>query len=91
MSPRRPLAFLLALFLALFAQLASAQYPNRAVKLPFPPSGATDVVGRLIAAKLGERLGQAVVVDNRPGAGRHVRSDAARWAEVIRAASVKAQ
>jgi len=77
MSPRRPLAFLLALFLALFAQLASAQYPNRAIKLvvPFPPSGATDVVGRLIAAKLGERLGQAVVVDNRPGAGGTIGSD----------------
>lgn len=77
MSPRRPLAFLLALSLALFAQLASAQYPNRAIKLvvPFPPSGATDVVGRLIAAKLGERLGQAVVVDNRPGAGGTIGSD----------------
>jgi tripartite-type tricarboxylate transporter receptor subunit TctC len=69
----------LALGLALlaFSALACAQYPNRAIKLvvPFPPAGATDVVGRLIAAKLGERLGQAVVVDNKPGAGGSIGSD----------------
>jgi tripartite-type tricarboxylate transporter receptor subunit TctC len=52
--------------------LATAQnYPARPVRLiiPFPPGGSNDVVGRLIAIKLGERLGKQVVVDNRSGAG----------------------
>ena len=68
---------LAALALAAFALTAHAQYPNRTVKLvvPFPPAGATDVVGRIVAQKLGERLGQSVVVENRPGAGGSIGSD----------------
>jgi tripartite-type tricarboxylate transporter receptor subunit TctC len=52
--------------------LAMAQdYPTRPVRMiiPFPPGGSNDVVGRLIAIKLGDRLGKQVVVDNRSGAG----------------------
>lgn len=55
----------------LFASLAAAQaYPAKPVRLviPFPPGGSNDVVGRVIAAQLTERLGQTVIVDNR-GAG----------------------
>jgi tripartite-type tricarboxylate transporter receptor subunit TctC len=65
--------------LLLFASSASAQYPTRPLKLivPFPPAGATDIVGRIVAAKLQERLGQAVVVENRPGAGGSLGSDLA--------------
>ena len=68
---------LLTLLLALPLHAALAQYPNRSVKLivPFPPAGATDIVGRIVAQKLGERLGQSVVVENKPGAGGAIGSD----------------
>jgi tripartite-type tricarboxylate transporter receptor subunit TctC len=66
------LAFLIAVPLH-----ALAQYPQRAIKLmvPFPPAGATDVVSRILAQKLTERLGQSMVVENRPGAGGTIGSD----------------
>jgi tripartite-type tricarboxylate transporter receptor subunit TctC len=51
---------------------ASAQdYPNRTVRIvvPFPPGGAPDLVGRTLANRLSERLGQPFVVENRTGAG----------------------
>ena len=68
--------FVLALLLALPLQVL-AQYPQRAIKMmvPFPPAGATDVVGRIVAQKLSEQLGQSVVVENRPGAGGSIGSD----------------
>lgn len=47
------------------------QYPSKPIRLviPFPPAGATDVLGRALGQKLSESLGQAVVIENRPGAG----------------------
>jgi tripartite-type tricarboxylate transporter receptor subunit TctC len=69
------------LFLALlcFAATAAAQdYPKGVVKLvvPFPPGGPTDIVGRLMAQKLGEVWAGSVIVENRPGAGTSIGTDA---------------
>lgn len=49
-------------------------YPVKPVRLilPFPPGGGTDILGRILAQKLGEELGQQIVAENRPGAGGNV-------------------
>ena len=65
---------------ALSAAAAAQDYPNRPVRLvvPFPPGGINDIVGRVIAQHLGERLGKQVIVDNRGGAGGVVGSEIRR-------------
>jgi tripartite-type tricarboxylate transporter receptor subunit TctC len=71
----------LALLLALTAP-AAAEYPDRPVRLiiPFPPGGSNDVVGRLVANQLSEKLGHKVYVDNRGGAGGVLGTEAAATA-----------
>ncbi|TMH99737.1 MAG: tripartite tricarboxylate transporter substrate binding protein [Betaproteobacteria bacterium] len=69
---------LLAFTLVLHMGIAAAQtYPTKPLKLvtPFPPGGSADVIARLAAERLGDGLGQPVVVDNRPGAGGMVGND----------------
>ncbi|MDP2242168.1 MAG: tripartite tricarboxylate transporter substrate binding protein [Burkholderiales bacterium] len=53
------------------ANVAAQQYPNKPIRMvvPFPPGGGNDAIGRLVAQKMSEGLGQQIVVDNRPGAG----------------------
>jgi tripartite-type tricarboxylate transporter receptor subunit TctC len=69
-----------ALLLALFTGIAFGQsWPAKPLRLivPFPPGGSNDIVGRMVAHQLGERLGQQVVVDNRGGAGGTIGTDLA--------------
>ena len=68
---------LLATLLA--AGAASAQYPARPIRLlvPNPPGGATDTIARVVAPRLGEALGQPVVVENRPGSNGNLSSELA--------------
>src|SRR6266540_6796591 len=69
----------LVLSLLLAAGTAAAQYPARPIRLlvPNPPGGATDTLARVLAPKLGEALGQPVIVDNRPGSNGIVATDMA--------------
>src|SRR6266478_1112168 len=74
-------AALLTLSLALCPALVFGQagYPNRPVKMivPFAPGGASDFVARIISPKLGEALGQQIVIENRPGASGNIGMEAA--------------
>jgi tripartite-type tricarboxylate transporter receptor subunit TctC len=80
--PRRKFLHLAAGAAALPAvsRIAMAQaYPTRPVRLivPFPPGGPTDLLARLLGQWLSERLGQPFIIENRPGAGGNIATEAA--------------
>ncbi|HEY6134168.1 MAG TPA: tripartite tricarboxylate transporter substrate binding protein [Rubrivivax sp.] len=64
--------------LLLAAPARSQDYPNKPVRIivPFAPGGSADVFGRYVAQRLQESLGQSVVIDNRPGGGSVIGTDA---------------
>src|SRR6266581_4114790 len=72
-----PSRFTALAFAALFSAASWAQYPLRPIKLivPIPPGGAPDISARVIGQRLAELVGQAVVVENRPGSNGNIAMD----------------
>src|SRR5260370_28333361 len=76
--------FVFAVLAALLAQSAVAQeWPARPVKIyiPFGPGSTPDMVGRMIADRLQQKLGQAFVIEDKPGASGNIGTDAVAKAE----------
>ena len=77
----KPILLIASIAMAgIFPVAAQAQtYPSKSIRMivPFPAGGATDIVARLIAQKLGGAVGQQVIVDNRGGAAGTIGSDLA--------------
>ncbi len=63
-----------AIFMIALPAQAQDTYPNKAIKVvvPFPAGGATDILTRAITEKLSQKLGQAVIIENKPGAGANI-------------------
>src|SRR5689334_12503993 len=86
MMSRRAAIGLIAIGLSAIASMGSAvalDYPTRPGRwiVGYPPGGATDILARLIGQRLSERLGQQFVVENKPGAGNNIGTEAAINAE----------
>src|SRR3981189_1309091 len=82
MISRRAATCLTAMGLSAFASIGrapAADYPTRPVRflVGYPPGGATDIIARLIGQRLSEKLGQQFVIENKPGAGNNIGTEAA--------------
>lgn len=73
-----PRLFIILALLLCAAGTSAQDYPSRAVRviIPFPPGGAPDLTGRVLASRLAERLGQPFVPENRTGAGGNIAAEA---------------
>jgi len=83
---RRTAICLIAIGISVIASIGGAaalDYPTRPVRwiVGYPPGGATDIIARLIGQRLSERLGQQFVIENKPGAGNNIGTEAAINAE----------
>jgi tripartite-type tricarboxylate transporter receptor subunit TctC len=74
----RVFATAVAVSVACASNVFAQAYPSKPVRMviAFPPGGSTDIVGRIVALKMGEKLGQQMVVENRGGAGGTVGTEA---------------
>src|SRR5436190_12617880 len=72
-----------AALLVISTALQAQSYPSQAIKLivPWPPGGGVDTSARIVSQPLSERLGQGVVIDNRPGAGGNIGTEIAKNAK----------
>src|SRR6476660_8496850 len=71
------LRFVIAALAVAFSANAAAQYPTKPVHwvVPYPPGGTTDVLARLTAQWLQEKLGQPIIIENKPGGGNNIGTD----------------
>jgi tripartite-type tricarboxylate transporter receptor subunit TctC len=86
MASRRTAICLIVIGISAIASIGSAaalDYPTRPVRwiVGYPPGGSTDIIARLIGQRLSERLGQQFVIENKPGAGNNIGTEAAINAE----------
>ena len=66
-----------AAWLALARTVHAQAWPSRPIRLviPYPAGGSTDILGRAVALRMGDALGQPMVVDNKPGASGNIGAD----------------
>src|SRR5437660_9146967 len=83
MLTRRNLLAVSAAWLLGAADAAAQDWPQRPVRMivPFGPGGGADIIGRIVAQSLQEKLGQPVVIENRPGAGGTLGNEAVARAD----------